>query len=57
MGSNNNSYSHNNKVHYSTYAVAKQCVKNTVSPKSNLVRVTSTQINSGRSQAYKHLIP
>jgi hypothetical protein len=57
MGSNNNSYSQNNKVHYSTVSVVKSNCAKTTTTKSNLVRVTSTQINSGRSQAYKHLIP
>ncbi len=59
MGTNNNSYSHNKVQHYSIVAAVKSnCTKNTTNTTtSNLVRVTSAQINSGRSQAYKHLIP
>lgn len=57
MGSNNNSYGQN-KTHYNCVVVAKSsCVKNNSTSKSNLVRVTSSEINNGRSQAYKHLIP
>lgn len=57
MGSNNNSYGQN-KTHYNSVVVAKSsCVKNNSTSKSNLVRVTSSEINNGRSQAYKHLIP
>lgn len=57
MGSNNNSYGQN-KAHYNSAVSAKNsCVKINSTSKSNLVRVTSSQINNGRSQAYKHLIP
>ncbi len=57
MGSNNNSYEQN-KTHYNSAVSAKNsCVKINSTSKSNLVRVTSNQINNGRSQAYKHLIP
>lgn len=57
MGTNN-VFPKDNKAHYSAVCSVKQSyVKKETYSKSNLVRVTSEQIKSGRSQAYKILIP